>query len=207
MLLARILERLISVGQLRIVDCAGATYTVSGSPGSSVTVRLHNRNLHWKLLLRPRLYLPEAFMDGALTIEEGDLCELIELLAVNLEALPKGLATHLLNGSATLWRRLHQYNPVRRARRNAAHHYDLSDQLYELFLDRDRQYSCAYFRNGADDLDLAQLDKKRHIAAKLLIRPGQRDLDIGTGWGGLALYLASDCGADDPGLTLSAEQQ
>jgi cyclopropane-fatty-acyl-phospholipid synthase len=207
MLLARFLERLITIGQLRILDCAGATHTVSGSSGSSVTVRLHDPNLNWKLLLRPRLYLPEAFMDGALTIEEGDLYELIELLAVNLEALPKGLAAHLLNGSATLWRRLHQYNPARRARRNAAHHYDLSDQLYELFLDRDRQYSCAYFRDGTDDLDLAQLDKKRHIAAKLLIRPGQRVLDIGSGWGGLALYLASECGADVTGLTLSAEQQ
>ena len=144
-------------------------------------------------------------MDGALTIEEGTLYDLIDLLAVNVDALPKGLVAHLLNGSATL-RRLHQYNPAPRARRNAAHHYDLSDQLYKLFLDRDRQYSCAYFREGTDDLDMAQLDKKRHIAAKLLIRPGHKVLDIGSGWGGLALCLARECGADVTGLTLSAEQ-
>jgi cyclopropane-fatty-acyl-phospholipid synthase len=103
-------------------------------------------------------------------------------------------------------RRINQYNPVSRARRNAAHHYDLSDQLYDLFLDQDRQYSCAYFSDRSDSLDTAQLNKKRHIAAKLLIRPGQSVLDIGSGWGGLALYLASECGADVTGLTLSVEQ-
>jgi cyclopropane-fatty-acyl-phospholipid synthase len=111
-----------------------------------------------------------------------------------------------LNGSAGALRQLHQYNPVSRAARNAAHHYDLSDKLYELFLDHDRQYSCAYFCDGGEDLDTAQLNKKRHIAAKLLTHPGQRVLDIGSGWGGLALYLAGECGVDVTGLTLSAEQ-
>ena len=206
MLLGRILKRILSLGQLRIVDARGAAHTIEGSPGGNVTIRLHDPALHWKLIFRPRLYLPEAYMDGALTIEEGNLYDLIDLLAVNVDALPKGVVAHLLNGSATLLRRLHQYNPAPRARRNAAHHYDLSDQLYELFLDRDRQYSCAYFREGTDDLDMAQLDKKRHIAAKLLIRPGQKVLDIGSGWGGLALCLARECGADVTGLTLSAEQ-
>ena len=206
MLLGKILKRILSLGQLRIVDARGAAHTIEGSPGGNVTIRLHDPALHWKLIFRPRLYLPEAYMDGALTIEEGNLYDLIDLLAVNVDALPKGVVAHLLNGSATLLRRLHQYNPAPRARRNAAHHYDLSDQLYELFLDRDRQYSCAYFREGTDDLDMAQLDKKRHIAAKLLIRPGQKVLDIGSGWGGLALCLARECGADVTGLTLSAEQ-
>src|SRR5207253_6072413 len=112
----------------------------------------------------------------------------------------------LSQAAGRLIRRLHQYNPVPRARRNVAHHYDLSDQLYELFLDRDRQYSCAYFRTPEDDLDTAQENKKRHIAAKLLLRPGQKVLDIGSGWGGLALYLAGECGAEVTGLTLSQEQ-
>ncbi len=103
-------------------------------------------------------------------------------------------------------RRLHQYNPASRAQRNAAHHYDLSDKLYELFLDQDWQYSCAYFPEGEEDIDAAQLAKKRHIAAKLLLRPGDRVLDIGSGWGGLAIYLARECGADVTGLTLSVEQ-
>ena len=206
MLLARLFERIIAVGRLRVVDAGGRSHTFAGSPGASVAIRLNDPALHWKLLVRPRLYLPEAFVDGTLTIEEGSLYDLIDLLAINLDALPEGLLGHLLNGSVTALRRLHQYNPVSRARQNAAHHYDLSDQLYELFLDQDLQYSCAYFRDPTDDLDSAQLNKKRHIAAKLLIRPGQRVLDIGSGWGGLALYLAGECGADVTGLTLSVEQ-
>jgi cyclopropane-fatty-acyl-phospholipid synthase len=205
-LLARLFRRVITIGNLRVIDAAGALHIFEGSPGGRVTIRLHDSALHWKLLVRPRLYLPEAFVDGTLTIEEGSLVELMDLLAVNLEAMPRGLIAHLLNGYATVLRRIDQYNPAPRARRNVAHHYDLSDELYELFLDRDRQYSCAYFQHATDDLDTAQLAKKRYISAKLLIRPGQRVLDIGSGWGGLALYLAGECGADVTGLTLSVEQ-
>jgi cyclopropane-fatty-acyl-phospholipid synthase len=206
MLLAPLLERMITIGRLQVVDAGGALHTFGGSPGPAVTVRLRDPALHWKIVMRPRLFVGEAFMDGSLTIEEGGLYDFIDLLAVNLEALPEGLPLRLLNGLIAPLRRLHQYNPRHRAQANAAHHYDLSDQLYELFLDRDRQYSCAYFRDGREDLDTAQLHKKQHIAAKLLIRPGQRILDIGSGWGGLALYLASECGADVTGLTLSREQ-
>jgi cyclopropane-fatty-acyl-phospholipid synthase len=191
MLASRLFERIITIGRLRVLDAGGRFHTFDGSPGASVTIRLHDPALHWKLLIRPRLYLGEAYMDGALSVEE---------------AMPEGLLARLLNGSVTLLRRVHQYNPLQRARQNAAHHYDLSDQLYELFLDKDRQYSCAYFYDGGNDLDVAQLNKKQHIAAKLLVRPGQRVLDIGSGWGGLALYLASEHGADVTGLTLSVEQ-
>ena len=206
MLLARLFDRLITVGRLRLTDADGRVHAFAGGPGPAVAIRLHDRALHRRLLLRPRLYLPEAYMDGSLTIEEGSLYDLVDLLSANLEALPRGGVERLLNGSHRLWRRLHQYNPLGRARRNAAHHYDLSDRLYDLFLDRDRQYSCAYFRDGNDDLETAQLDKKRHIASKLLLRPGHKVLDIGSGWGGLALYLAGECGADVTGLTLSTEQ-
>jgi cyclopropane-fatty-acyl-phospholipid synthase len=206
MLLARLFERIITTGRLRITDAGGTSHSFAAAPGPSVAIRLHDPALHWKLVVRPRLYLPEAFVDGTLTIEEGGLYDLIDLLQLNLEALPEGVLPRLLNGSYSLLRRVHQYNPLSRARQNVAHHYDLSDQLYELFLDQDRQYSCAYFRGGEDDLDTAQLDKKRHIAAKLMIRPGQKVLDIGSGWGGLALYLARECGADVTGLTLSVEQ-
>ncbi len=207
MLLSRLFERTITIGRLRVIDVGGSLHTFGGSGGPSVTIRLHDPALRWKLAVRPRLYFGEAYMDGKLTIEEGSLYDLLDLLAVNLEAMPAGLLARLLNGSATLFRRIHQYNPLPRARQNVAHHYDLSDQLYELFLDRDRQYSCGYFRDGGEDLDAAQLGKKRHIAAKLLVRPGQRVLDIGSGWGGLALYLADECGAQVTGLTLSVEQQ
>ena len=206
MLLARLLERIITIGRLRIVDAGGTVHAIAGRPGASVTIRLHDPALHWKLAARPRLYFGEAFMEGTLTIEEGNLYNLIDLLTVNVEALPEGPLGRVLNGSFGPLRRFYQYNPLGRARRNVAHHYDLSDRLYDLFLDQDRQYSCAYFRSDSDDLDTAQLDKRRHIAAKLLIRPGHKVLDIGSGWGGLALYLAGECGADVTGLTLSVEQ-
>jgi cyclopropane-fatty-acyl-phospholipid synthase len=104
-------------------------------------------------------------------------------------------------------RRLKQCNPISRARANVAHHYDLSDQLYDLFLDKDRQYSCAYFTSKDDSLEMAQENKKRRIAAKLLLdRPHLKILDIGSGWGGLGLYLAEETGADVTGVTLSVEQ-
>jgi len=189
-----------------VVDAHGRSNDFAGSAGTSVVIRLHDQAVHWKLLVRPRLVLPEAYMNGTLTIEEGTLFDLVDLLAANLESLPDGILGRLLSGSGTALRQLHQYNPISSARQNAAHHYDLSDKLYELFLDQDRQYSCAYFYDRGDSLDTAQLNKKRHIAGKLLIRPGQKVLDIGSGWGGLALYLASECGADVTGLTLSVEQ-
>src|SRR5271156_1853454 len=206
MLLSRLFERIITIGGLWVIDAGGSLHTFDGSGGPRVTIRLHDSALHWKLAVRPRLYFGEAYMDGKLTIEEGSLYDFIDLLTVNLEAMPAGLPARLLTRSVPLFRRIHQFNPLPRARQNVAHHYDLSDQLYELFLDRDRQYSCGYFRDDYEDLDSAQLSKKRHIAAKLLIRPGQRVLDIGSGWGGLALYLAGECGADVTGLTLSVEQ-
>jgi cyclopropane-fatty-acyl-phospholipid synthase len=206
MLLTRLLERIVTIGRLRVVDAGGTAHSFAGGPGPEVTIRLRDPVLHWKLLCRPRLYLPEAFVDGTLTIEEGSLYDLVDLLTRNLEALPRGLPARLLDGSLGGLRRAYQFNPLARARQNAAHHYDLSDELYELFLDLDRQYSCAYFRGGEPDLDAAQRAKKAHIAAKLLLRPGLKVLDIGSGWGGLAVYLAQECGAEVTGLTLSAEQ-
>jgi cyclopropane-fatty-acyl-phospholipid synthase len=207
MLLARLFERLITIGRLRLVDAAGRVHLFTGTAaGPTAAIRLRDPALHWKLVLRPRLYLPQAYMDGTLAIEEGSLYDLIDLLAANIEALPGGFLARRLEGASTFLRRFHQYNPVSRARRNAAHHYDLSGELYELFLDRDRQYSCAYFRAEGNDLETAQFDKKRHLASKLLLRPGHKVLDIGSGWGGLALYLAAECGVEVTGLTLSAEQ-
>jgi cyclopropane-fatty-acyl-phospholipid synthase len=206
MLLSPLFARFITVGRLDVIDPGGTRHSFAGIPGPAATIRLHDPALYWKFLLSPRLHFPEAYVDGTMTVEDGTLYDLMDLLAQNLEALPRGLLARFLDGSQGVLRRLHQYNPLRRARKNAAHHYDLSDRLYDIFLDRDRQYSCAYFRDGVSDLDTAQYDKKQHIAAKLLLRPGHRVLDIGSGWGGLALYLAQECGAEVTGLTLSAEQ-
>ena len=206
MLLASALPRFIRIGRLSLIDAAGKTHVFEGSPGPSASVRLHDPSLHWKFLLSPRFYVPDAYMNGGLTIEEGSLYDFLDVLTLNEEGSPGARLMRLGDIAGRVLRSIHQYNPVLRARRNVEHHYDLSDQLYELFLDRDRQYSCAYFQLPEDDLETAQANKKRHIAAKLLLRPGQKVLDIGSGWGGLALYLASECGAEVTGLTLSQEQ-
>jgi cyclopropane-fatty-acyl-phospholipid synthase len=206
MLLARLLSRIIRIGRLELADASGQHHVFSGSPGPSAAIRLHDKSLHWKFAVNPWLHVPQAYMDGTLTIEHGDIYAFIELLMRNDELMAGAAAWRLTAQIGRLTRRLHQYNPVARSRRNVAHHYDLSDELYDLFLDRDRQYSCAYFLGADDDIDTAQLNKRRHIAAKLLLRPGMKVLDIGSGWGGLALYLASECGVDVTGLTLSTEQ-
>jgi cyclopropane-fatty-acyl-phospholipid synthase len=206
MLLASVLARIIRIGRLSVIDAAGRRHTFEGAPGPCACIRLRDPALHWRLLLRPRIFVPEAYMSGALTIEEGSLYDFIDVLVSNDAAVPVPPLLRFSYAMGRLVRRVHQYNPIPRARRNVAHHYDLSDQLYELFLDRDRQYSCAYFRSPEDDLDTAQENKKRHIAAKLLLSPGQKVLDIGSGWGGMALYLAAECGVDVTGLTLSEEQ-
>jgi cyclopropane-fatty-acyl-phospholipid synthase len=206
MLLTRLLNRITRIGRIELIDAAGRTHVFAGSPEPAVKVRLHDKSLHWKLSVNPWLYLPEAYMDGTLTVEEGGIYELIEFLNRNEELMARDVPLRLANRVRKLTRRIHQYNPIPRSRKNVAHHYDLSDQLYDLFLDRDRQYSCAYFLHPDEDLDTAQLNKLRHIAAKLLLRPGMKVLDIGCGWGGLALYLASECGVDVTGLTLSSEQ-
>jgi cyclopropane-fatty-acyl-phospholipid synthase len=168
------------------------------------TVRLHARHLDYTLALNPELSIAEAYMNGLLTIEEGTLYDGLGIAARNFRHFERMRWFSLVS---SVMRRLKQYNPIDRARRNVAHHYDLSGQLYDLFLDSDRQYSCAYFTSPDDSLETAQENKKRHIAAKLLLdRPGLSILDIGSGWGGLGLYLAKEVGADVTGVTLSVEQ-
>lgn len=208
MLLARVLARVLGEGHLTIIDPSGRTHRIQGvRPGPSVTVRVHTWWTGLRLVLRPRLAVGESYMDGTLTVEDGgDIYAVLDLLGRNMAALE---ATPMVKVSYRLqhWLRwLEQYNPVGKAQRNVAHHYDLKDQLYDFFLDRDRQYSCAYFRHGDEPLEDAQFDKKRHIAAKLLLKPGQHVLDIGSGWGGMGLFLSQEFGVDVTGVTLSREQ-
>jgi cyclopropane-fatty-acyl-phospholipid synthase len=206
MLLSHLLHHVVRRGSLRVIDAGGAMHTFSGDPGPQITIRLHNRALEWQLFLHPRLILGEAFMNGTLTVEDATIYDFLDLMASNMAVAPTNFLTPLYNGFGRAFRVFQQYNPLHRARRNVAHHYDLSDTLYELFLDADRQYSCAYFTAPDQTIEQAQANKKRHIAAKLLLAPGQHVLDIGCGWGGLALYLAKECGVSVTGLTLSTEQ-
>ncbi len=206
MLFERALRYITAVGSLKLTDADGRIYQFSGSDGPAVAVRLLDPSLNRKFIINPWLRIGEAYMDGTLVIEEGSLHDLLEFLCINGAICEKAplLATTGWLRNRTRW--LQQYNPVGRARRNVAHHYDLSDALYELFLDSDRQYSCAYFTSEHDSLEQAQENKKRHIAAKLLLEPGLKLLDIGSGWGGMGIYLAGVADVDVTGVTLSRQQ-
>ena len=208
MLLARVVARVLGEGQLTIIDAAGKAHVIKGPrPGPAVTVRVHDRWTGLRLMLRPRLACGEAYMDGRLTIEDGgSLYDFLDLLGRNMAALESTVFVRWSYTWQKLVRFVEQHNPVGKAQRNVAHHYDLSGKLYDLFLDSDKQYSCAYFRHPADSLEEAQTNKKRHIAAKLLLRSGMKVLDIGSGWGGMALFLGREHGVDVTGVTLSTEQ-
>jgi len=205
-LLSSFLRRLIKDGALVVVDPDGHDQRFGELGKPPVTMRLHDRSLPRRLLTDPDLALGEAYMDGTLTVDGDDIYGLIELLLVNLNRQKDAWHHRWLSRLRRVGRRFAQFNPIGKARRNVAHHYDLSGRLYELFLDDDQQYSCAYFRHADDDLETAQEAKKAHIAAKLLLEPGHSVLDIGCGWGGLALDLNRDHGARVTGVTLSEEQ-
>ncbi|MDY6955597.1 MAG: cyclopropane-fatty-acyl-phospholipid synthase family protein [Pseudomonadota bacterium] len=206
MLLSRILDPALTQGRLTLIDPQGHAHHLGPGGGPEVAIRLRDPALPRRLLLQPELAGGEAYMDGRLTVEQGSLRDFLALANQCAEGIARMPLQRLLTAVGRPLRWLHQFNPAQRAHRNVAHHYDLSDALYDLFLDRDRQYSCAYFPRGDETLEAAQALKKRHIAAKLLLRPGLRVLDIGSGWGGLALDLARHDGVDVTGLTLSAEQ-
>jgi cyclopropane-fatty-acyl-phospholipid synthase len=177
-----------------------------GSP-PRVHVRIASALAARKIALDPDLNLGECYMDGSLSVLQGTIYDFMALAMQNMD---RGGKTHWIHNAVhkgrIATRRLKQHNPVGKAKSNVAHHYDLSGKLYDLFLDVDRQYSCAYFENPNSSLEEAQLAKKRHLAAKLNIKPGMKVLDIGSGWGGLGLYLAEVCGAEVTGVTLSEEQ-
>jgi cyclopropane-fatty-acyl-phospholipid synthase len=206
-LLSRLFQTLFKIGRLTVIDAKGRQATHGGEqPGPDITIRLHDSGIEWPLALNPRLALGEAFMDGRLTVENADIYQFLDFCALNTQRFQSFAAFDPLYRIDKLFRTLQQFNPIGRAQKNVAHHYDLSGQLYDLFLDADRQYSCAYFRTGNDSLEAAQDNKKRHIGAKLLLKPGVKVLDIGSGWGGLGIYLARAGAGAVQGVTLSTEQ-
>ena len=204
------LDRLIVHGRLVAYDASGQQHLFGDGSPPRVGIRLLDRATERAIAFDPHLALGEAYMAGRLQMTEGTIADFLDLALREAEhnGLPRW--TRGLELARRGLRRLSQFNPVARSRRNVAHHYDIDGSIYDLFLDSDRQYSCAYFDPGTvsdgADLEDAQLAKKRHIAAKLALKPGLRILDIGSGWGGLALYLAEACAADVTGITLSQEQ-
>jgi cyclopropane-fatty-acyl-phospholipid synthase len=205
-----ILRRFVAIGRLTVrwPDGQRTSYAGPAGSGPEAAIALRDSRAIRGLVLNPTLAVGEAYMDGGLRPDGCGIYDVIEVLALNVmanaEAHPIARLRSILG---VIKRRIDQYNSASRARRNVAHHYDLNGRLYSLFLDRDRQYSCAYFPRGEESLEEAQIAKKRHIAAKLCLdRPGLSVLDIGCGWGGLALTLARDHGASVTGITLSTEQ-
>ena len=204
MVFTSMLRSIVRSGSLCVIDAAGRQHTIGDGSPAEATIRLTSKATEYRLAFNPALSLGEAYMDGGLVIEGGSLYGFLDVLARNHGNLGNSRWMALLE---LFSRRLKQSNPLSRARRNAAHHYDLSSDFFEILLDSDRQYSCAYFTKPNETLEAAQESKKRHIAAKLCLdRPGLKVLDIGSGWGGLALYLAESFGADVTGVTLSKEQ-
>ncbi|VAW02732.1 Cyclopropane-fatty-acyl-phospholipid synthase [hydrothermal vent metagenome] len=207
-LLSKLLKAFISSGTLVVYDAKGQRHEFVGTPATPVvTMRLHKASLYHKLLLQPDLTAAEAYMDETLTFEDGtDIQGFLDLMVANKD----GLSNHSSQKYGKLIRKItapfQQFNPIKNSRKNASHHYDLSEELYRLFLDKDMQYSCGYFLDPKESLEQAQINKKRRIAAKLDLQDGDHVLDIGCGWGGMGLYLAQVADVKVTGIALAKEQ-
>ncbi|MEZ5810988.1 MAG: cyclopropane-fatty-acyl-phospholipid synthase family protein [Rhizobiaceae bacterium] len=207
-LLRNHIVRLVEAGNLTITGADGRTETFGDGSGEPVHIVVKSRKAEWAIAIDPMLALPEAYMNGELDFAKGDV---ISLLRIVYESHAQGSdlsiwTVRLAEGVRYVFRRLQQLNTITRSRDNVRRHYDLSGDLYRLFLDEDMQYSCGYFKSPHISLDEAQRAKKHHIAAKLCMDHGRKVLDIGSGWGGLGLYLAENFDAEVLGVTLSEEQ-
>jgi cyclopropane-fatty-acyl-phospholipid synthase len=205
--LRRIFAKLIRTGTLRVSPAPGRSFEVGDGTGEPIEISIKSPFTLLSILANPELKLGESYMDGSFRVNRGSIADFLDLVLSQTHDKPPFAIGLLINAFHFVIRRFAQFNSRGRAKRNVAHHYDLDGRLYSLFLDSDQQYSCAYFEQPDASLDDAQLAKKRHLAAKLLMdRPGLSVLDIGSGWGGLGLYLAEVTGARVLGVTLSEEQ-
>lgn len=208
--LPKLLHKVIHKGSLTLRGPDGSIDVIGGDePGPEIAIHIIDPKYDWKIPLNPELYVGEAYMDGDLIIEQGDIYSFLELFFLNKRHFDLTASQIYWKSVARKMRRFQQRNRVKRAKKNVQHHYDLGNQFYRLFLDDDMQYSCGYFsdyRSGEQSLEAAQLAKKRHIAAKLELQKGQSVLDIGCGWGGLSLYLALVADVRVTGISLSIKQ-
>ncbi|MGB7288448.1 MAG: cyclopropane-fatty-acyl-phospholipid synthase family protein [Salaquimonas sp.] len=207
-LLSNLMNAFVKKGELTIIDVEGKHHLFSGSLGPSVTFKIHDKSLYKSLVFNPELAAGEAYMDGTLTFEEGtSVRDFLKFYSINSNSLADHKIQKIIRKIKMPFRKLQQSNKKVEATKNVSHHYDLGNDFYKLFLDKNMLYSCAYFRSENDTLEEAQRNKLRLLAAKLDLRPGQKILDIGCGWGDLALYLASIEKVQVVGVTLSTEQQ
>ena len=203
-LLRLFLDRFIRRGSIIFTTASGNTFTCGDGTGEPVRVLVTTKEAERQLLLDPEMALGETYMDGTFVVEQGTIADVLAIVLDQPDMTPRW--AKLQWWLRYLVRNIQQFNPRGRSKNNVARHYDLDGRLYSLFLDTDKQYSCAYFETPGMTLDEAQLAKKRHVTAKLLIEHGQRVLDIGSGWGGLGLYIAEVAGGNVTGVTLSTEQ-
>ena len=204
--LSNMLKSFVQVGTLKVVDAKGQAHVFAGAPGPQVTMVLSDPSLYRKLFFNPELHAGEAYTDGRLRFEDSTLRDFLTLFSVNRLSLGSYPLQKVLRRVSRGLKRFQQLNPIGQAQKNIAHHYDLGNDFYRLFLDEGMQYSCAYFLDDKESLEQAQQNKLRLLAAKLDMKPGLRILDIGSGWGDLALYLGSMADVDVTGVTLSKEQ-
>ena len=207
MQLARFLNRLFKKDGFILIDAETKQYII-GSPENKnpIKIKLLDKKLHYKLLFRPDLYFGEAYSNGNIIIENGSLTDFLDLALMNIGRSELNFFSQLLNKLSGTYRYLTNFNFIKKSKMNVAHHYDLSDGLYDLFLDPKKQYSCAYFKNENDSLETAQNNKIQHIIKKLNIKPNQKVLDIGCGWGSLAIDIAKSINCEVTGITLSKNQ-
>jgi cyclopropane-fatty-acyl-phospholipid synthase len=204
--LSHMLKSFIRTGTLKVIDADGKTHVFGGTPGPEVTMRLTDPRLYKMLFFNPELAAGEAYMDGRMSFENSTLRDFLTLFSVNRLSLGSYPLQKVLRTISRGLKRFQQSNPVGKAQKNVAHHYDIGNDFYRLFLDKGMHYSCAYFMNDDDTLEEAQRNKLRLIASKLNLKTGQRVLDIGCGWGDMALYLARMENVSVLGVTLSKEQ-
>jgi len=207
MLLARFLNKIFKKDGFILIDADKKKYII-GEPKKRepITIKLLDKKLHYKLLINPDLYFGEAYTDGTLQIENSDVTEFLDIALMNIGRNEFNYISYLTNRLRGSYRYLTNFNFIKKSKMNVSHHYDISDDLYDLFLDPKRQYSCAYFKNENDDLETAQNNKIQHIIKKLNIKRDQKVLDIGCGWGGLALEIARKTDCEVTGITLSENQ-
>ena len=207
MYLASFLNKLIKDDGFILVDANSIKYII-GSPKKEkpIILRLLDKKLHYKLLFYPDLYFGEAYTDGTVKIENGSLTDFLNIAFKNIGRGKINIFGQLLNKLRGTYRYLTNFNFAQKSKNNVAHHYDISDELYDLFLDEKRQYSCAYFKNENDSLEIAQNNKIEHIIKKLNLKPNQKVLDIGSGWGSLAIEIAKKTQCTVTGITLSENQ-
>ncbi|HEY8277396.1 MAG TPA: cyclopropane-fatty-acyl-phospholipid synthase family protein [Methyloceanibacter sp.] len=204
--LSHMLKSFVRTGTLKVIDADGKTHIFGGTPGPEVTMRLTDPTLYKKLFFNPELAAGEAYMDGRMSFENSTLRDFLTLFSVNRLSLGSYPLQKVLRTISRGLKRFQQSNPVGKAQKNVAHHYDIGNDFYRLFLDKGMQYSCAYFINDDNTLEDAQQNKLRLIASKLNLKAGQSVLDIGCGWGDMALYLARMENVSVLGVTLSKEQ-